>query len=98
MSGRHRRAARERIRRKLEERQMDRLVNLSATLAADFVDAKLRGGGQLAPLVTALLFARALAPTCIRCSSAAVVSSVGSQAPYCAEHWSRLWTTAKGSK
>ena len=32
-----------------------------------------------------------VAPSCIRCSARPVVSSVGSRAAYCWEHWERLW-------
>jgi hypothetical protein len=35
-----------------------------------------------------------VAPSCIRCSARPAVSSVGSRAAYCFEHWKRLWSGA----
>lgn len=93
MSGKHRRAAR-------DKRNMDRFLDAALKLGADFIDAKLSLPSSPAPLelfevlpaVTLLPSVPfALPPSCTFCSASPVVCSVGSQAPYCWVHWQRLW-------
>lgn len=92
-----RKAERARILKKLEQQTIDRMTSSAFELAADFLDAK---AGELHPAPLALyelvpelsaFVAFALPPTCTLCTAAPVVSSIGSQAAYCENHWARLW-------